>query len=286
MENMENNIIEKEHQIEEKINKIISESQRILDENKIDAYKSLTVKMADYLVSQFPNNNFLLVLDGLTGSGKSTFCAYLLAELKNKGRMTPNWLELDDFLKSPEERMLLLERIKKDHGKGLSTSKNQYRDNYRFKDVLVFFQKLKKIVADKNSSPKTDFFDFGLDKYSGEKIVIPFILGRDILVENEYGVYFSDPIQNLNPICIRINSDFDKAKINFINRTKIKYGDKQDVSEGSPFMQKRELLFLADLETYKELAKKTAGLINIVVDLSEQPKKWAIRFLNSNEFDK
>lgn len=281
---MENNIIKKECQIEEKINKIISESLRTLDEKKIDAYKSLAIEVADYLVSLFPNYNFLIVLDGLTGSGKSTFCAYLLTELKHKGRPTANWLELDDLLKSPDERMILLKKIREDYNKGLPISKNQYKDNYRFDDVLKFFQKLKMIVSNENSSPKTDFFDFGLDKYSGEKIVISFIPGRDILVENEYGVYFSDPIKNLKPIYIRIKSDFDKARKNFVNRTKLKYGDKQDVSDGSQFMQKRNILFSADLETYKELAKKTEHLINIMVDLSGQPKKWTICFLGNKEF--
>ena len=277
--------INEEQQIEEKINRIISESQRILDEKKIDAYKSLASELADYLMQQFPNDNFLSILDGLTGSGKSTFCAYLLAELKHRDRPIANWLELDDFLKSPEERMVLLEKIKKDHDSGLPISKNQYKDNYRFEDVLNFFKKLEMIVSnEQNLSLEANLFAFGLDKYSGEKIVIPFTPGRDILVENEYGVYFSEPIQSLNPIYIRINSNCDEARKNFINRTKIKYNNKQDVSDGSPFMEKRDALFSADLETYKNLAKKTEHLINITVDLSGQPEEWAINFVDITEF--
>jgi hypothetical protein len=277
--------IKEEQQIEEKINRIISESQRILDEKKIVAYKSLAHKLYDYLMRRFSNNNFLLVLDGLTGSGKSTFCAYLLAELKHGDRPTANWLELDDFLKSPEERMALLEKIKKDHDSGLPISKYQYKNNYRFEDVLNFFKKLKMIVSNKNNlSLEANLLDFGLDKYSGEKIIIPFMPERDILVENEYGIYFSEPIQSLNPIYIRINSNYDDARKNFINRTKLKYGDKQDVGDGSSFMDKRNALFSADLETYKDLAKKTEHLINIMVDLSCQPDEWAIHFVDNREF--
>jgi len=261
----------------EKVLKAIINSTNNLSFEAFEGYQRIANELADKLVELRGDVNILAVIDGVTGGGKSTLTAYLLSALEKKDRSAGNWLELDDLLKSPEERKQGLERLAEHIDRGGALFGNQDENNYQTTAIRRYYKELNAFWSKGGAKDSVVTFTVaGVDRQQGRALTLNLIQGRDTVVENEYGIHFSSPLRTQRPVYIRVVKDLKEAKQGFLERTKISKGDVEDVSDGSDYMQKREMLFDSDAFTYELLAEETKDLVDIEVHLSGNPQDWKV----------
>lgn len=261
-------------------------------------YKVLAESMAEALIERTEGKRIIAIVDGLMGSGKSTFSKRLIETLSKKTRYDEvkkgpiprvrdaDPLEFDFFLRDSASRV---EEEKKWIDPDVGPPADLRSRIYRVEDIRRFMEELGAYYSNPDSPATGPLMEVygGLyerkPKESGEETELResslvFYRDDDNVIVNAYALADAKHLEGVEVVKIRVMGNPMRTQARFLARTKRNYPGDQEI------LKRRKKTYEYEERAWLKYADQTASELDYVVDLSSEDSDfWHFRELTAKD---
>jgi len=255
-----------------------------LDERRYESYQVLAKKLVDQMLQMSAGDPLRVMIDGRSGTGKTTFGWFVVKELQSRHRFTADEdgaISLDMFGPDKQTRIernaVLIEEIR-------TTGKTIFHDMFDRLFRTGYMRRKLREIGKYLSNPQTDRREFKIKEAylgSGKKDVrsigtktLSISTGDDLVIEHSYGFKAAKWLLGQKPILVRLVGDEERTLKQYLSRVAIFY----NVPLDDKYMQDLEFRYRkGTAPSWNDYADKSAAEAHIVVDISSKNEsKWKV----------